>query len=64
MRMIDYETLQEQAKWAEYKSSHPNLKSKIIKGLPIRKSNETFYGIRFFFENGKRYAEVLYKEDK
>lgn len=61
--MIDYETLHEQANWAEYKSSHPNLKSKIIEGLPRNEDDKILYGIRFFFKDGKRFAEILYKEE-
>ena len=62
--MIDYETLHEAAEWAEYKLSHPNLKSKIVEGLPKNEDDKILYGIRFFFKDGKRFAEILYKETK
>lgn len=63
--MIDYETLHEQAKWAEYKLAHPSLKSKIVEGhLPKREDNETWYGVRHFFKDGKPFTEILYLEDK
>ena len=62
--MIDYETLHEQANWAEYKLAHPNLKSKFVEGLPKQEDDKTLYGVRFFFRNGKRLAEILYRENK
>lgn len=62
--MMDYETLQEQAKWAEYKLAHPSLKSKIVEGLPKQEDDKTLYGIRFFFNDGKRFAEILYRENE
>lgn len=61
--MLDHETLHEQAKWAEYKLAHPGLKSKTIEGLPKQEDSKTLYGIRFFYKDGKHFAEILYKED-
>lgn len=62
--MIDYKTLQEQAKWAEYKLAHPSLKSKIVEGLPKQEGDKILYGIRFFLKDGKRFAEILYRENE
>ena len=62
--MIDFETFQEKAKWAEYKSAHPSLKSKIVEGLPKQEDDKILYGVRFFFKDGKLFAEILYKEIK
>ena len=60
--MIDYETLREQAKWAEYKLAHPSLKSKIVEGLPKQEDDKVLYGVRYFFKDGKHFTEILYKE--
>lgn len=62
MKDIDYETLYKQAEWAEYKLAHPSLKSKIVEGLPKQEDDKTLYGVRFFFKDGKRFAEILYVE--
>lgn len=60
--MIDYETLHEQAKWAEYKLAHPQLKSKIGEGLPELKNDIILWGVRFFGQKGKQIYEILYTE--
>lgn len=62
--MIDLETLYEQANWAEYKLAHPSLKSKVVEDLPKQEDDKTLYGVRFFFRNGKRFAEILYKKNE
>lgn len=65
---IDYETLHEQAEWEEYKLAHPSLKSKIVESsCPLflkQEDDKTLYGVRFFFKDGKRFAEILYVENE
>lgn len=62
--MVDYETLHELAEWEEYKLAHPSLKSKIVKGLPKQEDDKILYGVRFFFKDGERFAEILYVENE